>query len=54
VTSMGEGRKVNRVLVGTPKGERVFGRPRSRWEGGIRMNLTEMGWGCGLDSPGSG
>jgi hypothetical protein len=55
VTLMGEGRKVYRVLVGKPKGKRLFERPRSRWKDGIRMDLRVIGWEeCGVDSPGSG
>jgi hypothetical protein len=42
---MGEERKVNKVLVGNPEGKRPLGRSRLRWEDGIRMNLTEIGWG---------
>jgi hypothetical protein len=37
-------RKVYRVLVGKPEGKRPFGRPRHRWEDGIRMDLRETGW----------
>jgi hypothetical protein len=37
---MGEDRKVYKVLVGKPEGKRPLGRPRRRWEDGIRM-----GWG---------
>jgi hypothetical protein len=52
---MGEERKVHKVLVGKPEGKRPFGRPRHRWEDGIRMDLRETGLGgCGLDSTGSG
>jgi hypothetical protein len=36
---------VHRVLVGKPEGKRPIGRPRRKWEDGIRMNLKEMGWG---------
>jgi hypothetical protein len=36
---------VYRVLVGKPKRKRPLGRPRSRWEDGIRMDLMETGWG---------
>jgi hypothetical protein len=43
---MGEGRNLYRVLVGKPKGRRPLGRPRRRWEDGIRMDLEETGWGC--------
>jgi hypothetical protein len=52
--NIGEERKVYRVLVGKPEGKRPLGRPRRRWEDGIRMDLREIGWGCRLDSVGSG
>jgi hypothetical protein len=42
---MGEERKVYRVLVGKPEGKRQLGRPRCRWEDGIRMDLREIGLG---------
>jgi hypothetical protein len=42
---MGEGRKVYKVLVGKPEGRRRLGRPRRRWEDGIRMVLREIGRG---------
>jgi hypothetical protein len=42
---MGEVKKVYKVLVGKPEGKRPFGRPRSRWEDGIRMVLREIGSG---------
>jgi hypothetical protein len=52
---MGEGRNVYRVLVGKPEGKRPLGRPRHRWEDGIKMDLREHGWrGGAVDSPGSG
>jgi hypothetical protein len=52
---MEEERKVYKVLVGKPEGKRPLGRPRCRWEDGIRMDLREIGCGgCGLDSTGSG
>jgi hypothetical protein len=52
---MGEERKVFKVLVGKPEGKGPLGRPRRRWEDGIRMDLREIGLGgCGLDSTGSG
>ena len=44
---MGEGRGVHRVLVGKPEGKRPLGRPRRRWKGNIKMNLREVGGGCG-------
>jgi hypothetical protein len=43
---MGEERKVYKVLVGKPEGKRPLGRPRHRWEDGIRMDLREIGLGC--------
>jgi hypothetical protein len=42
-TTFGEERKVNQVLVGNPEGKRPLGRPRRRWEDGIRMDLREIG-----------
>jgi hypothetical protein len=52
---MGEERKVYKVLVGKFEGKRPLGRPRRRWEDGIRMDLREIDLrGCGLDSTGSG
>jgi hypothetical protein len=45
---MGEERKVYKVLVGKPEGKRPLGRPRRRWEDGIRMDLREIVWG-GVD-----
>jgi hypothetical protein len=47
VACMGEGRNVYRVLVGKPEGKRPLGRPRRRWEDGIKMDLGEIGWGGG-------
>jgi hypothetical protein len=42
-------------LVGKPEGKRPLGRPRRRWEDGIRIDLRETGLGvCGLNSIGSG
>jgi hypothetical protein len=34
-----------KVLVGKPEGKRRIGRPRRRWEDGIKMDLREIGWG---------
>jgi hypothetical protein len=42
---MGEDRKLYKVLVGKPEGKRPLGRPRRRWEDGIRMDLREIGLG---------
>ena len=41
---MGQKRGICRVLVGKPEGKR----PRCRWEGNIKMDLTEVGCG-GMD-----
>jgi hypothetical protein len=48
VARMGEERKVYKVLVGKSEGKRPLGRPRHRWEDGIRMDLREIGLG-GVD-----
>ena len=39
------GEVVYRVLVGQPGGKRPVGRRRRRWEGNIKMDLQEVGWG---------
>jgi hypothetical protein len=43
---MGEERRMYRVLMGKPEGKRPLGRPRRRWEDGIKMEFREMG--CGV------
>ena len=48
VARMEEGRGVHRVLVGKPEGKRPLGRPRCRWEDNIKMDLQEVGRGCGV------
>jgi hypothetical protein len=45
VACMGDERKVYKILVGKPKGKRPLGRPRRRWEDGIRMDVREIGFG---------
>jgi hypothetical protein len=45
VACVGEERKVCKVLVGKPEAKRPLGRPRHRWEDGIRMDLRETDWG---------
>jgi hypothetical protein len=45
VARIGEERKLYMVLVGKTEGKISLGRPRRRWEGGIRMDLRETGWG---------
>jgi hypothetical protein len=47
VARMGEERKVYKVLVGKPEGKRPLGRPRCRWEDGIRIDLRGIGLGGG-------
>jgi hypothetical protein len=42
---MVEERKVYRVLMGKPEGKRPLGRPRHKWQDGIRMDLSEIGLG---------
>jgi hypothetical protein len=45
VARLGEETKVYKVLVGKSEGKRPLGRPRRRWENGIRMDIREIGWG---------
>jgi hypothetical protein len=40
-----------RFLMGKPEG---LGRPRRRWEGWIRMDLSEIGWWYRVYPVGSG
>ena len=47
VARMGEGRGVHRVVVGKLEGKRPLGRPRRRWEDNIKMDIQEVGGGCG-------
>jgi hypothetical protein len=47
---MGEEKKVYKILVGKPEGKRPLGRPRRRWEDGIRMDLREIGLGVWIGS----
>jgi hypothetical protein len=49
VARIGERRGEYRALVGKPEGWRPLGRPRSRWEDNIKMDLREVGWGRRLD-----
>jgi hypothetical protein len=44
---MGEDRVVHRMLVGKLEGKRPLGRPRRRLEDNIKMDLQEVGRGCG-------
>ena len=47
VARMEEGRGVHKVLVGKPVGKSPLGRPRRRWKDNIKMDLQEVGRGCG-------
>jgi hypothetical protein len=40
---MGEERKLYKVLVRKQEGKSPLGRPRRRWNEGIRMDLREIG-----------
>ena len=44
---MEEERGVHKVLAGKPEERRPLGRPRRRWEDNIKMDLQEVGRGCG-------
>jgi len=48
VARMMDRRGVYRVLVGKPKGKKPLGRPRCRWQGNIKIDLQEVGFG-GMD-----
>jgi hypothetical protein len=45
-STYGERRVVYRVLVGKRDGKRTLGRPRTRWEDNIKMDVQEVG--CGV------
>jgi hypothetical protein len=45
VARTGEEMNVYRVSMGKPEGKIPLGRPRRRWEDGIRMDLREIRWG---------
>ena len=47
VARMGDGRGVDRVLVGKHEWKRTLGRPRRGWEDNIKMDLQEVEGGCG-------
>jgi hypothetical protein len=38
----GDRRGVYRILVGNPEGKRPLGRPRSKWEDNIKVDLKEV------------
>jgi hypothetical protein len=45
---MGLERNAYGILVGKPEGKRPLGRPRIRWEGNIKIDFRDIGWG-GMD-----
>jgi hypothetical protein len=42
---MGADRKVHKLLVGKPEGKRPLGKPRRRWDDGIRVDFREIDGG---------
>ena len=44
---MVEGRGVHKAFVGKLEGKSPLGRPRCRWEDNLKMDLEEVGRGCG-------
>jgi hypothetical protein len=52
VAHTGEERKVYKVLVRKPEGNRPLGRQRRRWEDMIRMDLRKIVWGGGVNPVG--
>ena len=47
VARMEKGRDIHKILVGKPEGKRPLGRSRRRGEDNIKMDLEEVGRGCG-------
>ena len=43
VARMEEGRSAFKILTGKPTGKKPLGRPRSRWEDNIRIDIKEIG-----------
>jgi hypothetical protein len=50
---MGEKRDAYSILVWRSKVKRPLIRLRHRWDN-IKIDIQEVGWGCGLDCSGSG
>jgi len=46
---MGDRRGAYRILVRIPERKKPLGRPGHRWEDNIKMDLTDVRWGDGLD-----
>jgi hypothetical protein len=45
VARMGKRRDSYRILMGKPEVKRPLGSSRRRWEGNIKTDLQEVGWG---------
>jgi hypothetical protein len=43
---MVEMKNICSILVGRPKGKKLLGRPRIRWEGNFRIDLMVIAWEC--------
>jgi hypothetical protein len=43
ITLVGHIRNAYTILILKPEGKKQLGRPRSRWEDNIRMNVKEIG-----------
>jgi hypothetical protein len=46
VARMRKGRNEYRVFGGKARRKKPLERPRCRWEDGIKMDVSEIGWGC--------
>ena len=47
VVIMEERRSAFKILTGKPRGKRVLGRARRRWEDNIRMDIEDIGINAG-------
>jgi hypothetical protein len=41
---MGDKSNAYRILLGNPEGKRPLGRPKSKWQGNIKMDLKDTEW----------
>jgi hypothetical protein len=46
VARMVDRRGVYRFLFGKPEGKRPLGRPRRGWDGNVKTDCQEVGWGA--------
>jgi len=46
VSRVGDRRGAYRVSVGRLEGRRPIGRRKVRWEGNIKIDFQDVGWGC--------